>query len=254
MTTAAATGEDYTSEPGYWTDDYWESLREPEQWIGIPGASDYEVSTHGRYRNLDRVVNGRHYPSAILGFNPNSRGYLRARWKDDDGERHTEPIAPLVLTVFDRPRPKGMEVSHKRDIKTHNWLSALEWATPAGNRSRRYENSPPKPKAPRPVRICILCGGEVKTNGRRCTICVAELGVLAAKMLREDKTPDRAKAAAKVAEALDYRNKDGALITDGIVKLAIVHGGYGQSRLRRLLHSVTTTLRHQGRGRRGDRQ
>ena len=254
MTTDIAAVEDYTSEPGYWTDPYWASLREPEQWIGMDGASNYELSSHGRYRCLPRTVNGRHYPSAILGFNPNSRGYLRARWKDDNGVRHTELIAPLVLTVFDRPRPKGMEVSHIRDIKTHNWLSALEWATPAGNRDRRYENSPPKPKAPRPVRICILCGGEVKTNGRRCTTCVAELGVLAAKMLRADKTPDRAKAAVKVAAALDYKNKGGALITDGIVKLAIVHGGYGQPWFLRLLHSVTTTLRHQGRKRRGDRQ
>ena len=78
------------------------------------------------------------------------------------------------------------------------------------------------------MRHCVLCGAVLTTNGKRCHECVVKLGEQAAAMLRAGHP------AAEVAGHLDYPS------ADGIVKLAVTHGGYGRTWPQR----VMTTLRH----------
>ena len=74
------------------------------------------------------------------------------------------------------------------------------------------------------------------TNGKRCHGCVVELGQLAAPLLRGPLFR-AGRDSVEVAAELDYPS------AEGIMKLAVVHGGYGQPRLKRWLHTVAATVR-----------
>lgn len=220
--------------------DWTASLEAPEKWasLALIRCSDYEASTHGNIRSIDRVKKGRTYKSVTLRQRPNNDGYHGVTLIDDDGNRKSCTVHSLVLLAFGdgtHPpgrRPPGMQASHQDDVQSHNWLSNLRWETDPQNRRRRQENHPPAPKPPRPARYCVVCDAPVTTNGRRCHDCVVAIGVKAAAMLRAGDPPGR------VAAALDYPS------ADGVVTLAIRHGGYGRSQLARQAQRVITTLRH----------
>jgi hypothetical protein len=204
------------------------------------GFSKYEVSADGfgpGQQPVRRIGTGK--PLAV-SVGPN--GYPRVKPYDDDGNQRTVEVHALVYGTYAGRCPPGMQIRHYDDNPWNNrWRPGGEAESVAaggnlftGDRDAqeadRYRNGRPMP-APRPVRHCFNCTAVLTTNGKRCHECVVKIGVDAAAMLRTGLEPW------DVAERLGYPS------IDGIVKLAVVHGGYGQPRLKRWLHSVTATVR-----------
>ena len=204
------------------------------------GFSKYEVSPDGYgpdQQPVRRIGTGK--PLAVsVGTN----GRPRVKPYDDDGRQRTIEVHVIVFGTYAGRCPRGMQIRHYDDDPWNNrWRPGGEAESVAaggnlfkGSRddqeADKYRNGRPRP-APRPVRYCA-CGAVLTTNGKRCHECVVKLGVNAAAMLRR-----RGADPANVAAALDYPS------AEGILKLAVVHGGYGQPRHRLWLHTVAATFR-----------
>lgn len=204
------------------------------------GFSKYEVSWDGFGRDQQPVRN--RISGAPLSVSLNNNGRPRVKPYDDDGKRQTILVHTLVLLTYAGPRPDGMVARHLDDDPFNNrWRPGGEaetraaggnliWGTEPENVEDTFRNGRPRAE-PRPVRHCILCDAVLTTNGKRCHDCVAQLGVQAAAMLRARQAP------ADVAALLGYPSDD------GIVKLAVVHGGYGQPRRKRWLQRISQWMR-----------
>ena len=209
------------------------------------GFSKYEVSPDGYgpdQQPVRRIGTGK--PLAVsVGTN----GRPRVKPYNDDGKQITIEVHAIVFGTYAGPCPRGMQIRHYDDDPWNNrWRPGGEAESVAaggnlfiGDRddqeADKYRNGRPRP-APRPVRHCVRCQAILSTNGKRCHPCVVELGQLAAPLLRSGIRSGRAPAevAAGVAAALDYPS------AEGIVKLAIVHGGYGAERPGRLRRMAAT--------------
>ena len=205
------------------------------------GFSKYEVSPdgYGRDQQPVRRIDSKRPLAVSVGRN----GYPRVKPYHDDGTQRTIEVHAIVFgTYAEEPCPPGMQIRHYDDDPWNNkWRPGDEAESVAaggnllkGDRPAqeedRYRNGRPRP-APRPVRHCVICGDILTTNGKRCHDCVVQLGVAAAELLRSGSTPEVVAAACRYPSA------------DGIVKLAVVHGGYGQPRRSRWLHRVAATVR-----------
>ena len=215
-----------------------------EKWASPAGFSKYEVSNDGfgpdqrPVRSIDRTVGARRVKGVLLKVSVGTNGRPRVKLYDDEGRQRTVEVHALVMLAHVGPLPPGMTVRHYDDDPFNNrWRPGAEQESVAaggnlfyGSRPEqeadRYRNGRPRP-APRPERHCVLCGAVLTTNGKRCHDCVVELGVNAAAMLRAGQEP------AEVAGHLDYPS------TEGILALAVTHGGYGSRRT----HRVMVTLR-----------
>jgi hypothetical protein len=205
------------------------------------GFSKYEISPDGfgpDQQPVRRIDTGK--PIAV---SLNNNGYPRVKIYDDNGKQQTCTVHSLVLLTYAGDRPKsGMQARHLDDNPFNNrWRPGGEaetraaggnliWGFPSENVEDTFRNGRQR-AAPRPVRYCVLCDSVLTTNGKRCHDCVVRLGEQAAGLLRGGHDPE------DVAAALEYPS------AEGIVKLAVVHGGYGQPRLKRWLHRVTATVR-----------
>ena len=204
------------------------------------GFSKYEVSWDGfgpDQQPVRRIDSKR--PMAV-SVGPN--GYPRVKPYNDDGKQVTIEVHAIVYNTYaEEPCPDGMQIRHYDDDPWNNrWRPGGEAASVAaggnlfaGDRDAqeadKYRNGRPRPE-PRPERHCVRCHAILSTNGKRCHLCVVDLGQQAAGLLRAGHAPE------DVATALDYPS------TEGIVKLAVVHGGYGQPRPS-WLHRVAATVR-----------
>ena len=113
-----------------------------------------------------------------------NKGYLRVELHKD-GVAKKYSIHRLVAEAY-IPNPEGKEqVNHKDEIKTHNWVGNLEWATAAentnyGTRNQRVSKAvycveldrtfPSQSNAARelglyPNNISRCCNGSLKTTG-----------------------------------------------------------------------------------------
>lgn len=112
-------------------------LVESEIWKDIPGFDNYQASSLGRIRTLDRyvshklaglsLVNGRVRITAV-----DLRGYESIAIVEDK-KRHYYRVHRLVAITF-LPNPLNLpQVNHKNLIKTDNRVSNLEWCTPKQN-------------------------------------------------------------------------------------------------------------------------
>lgn len=103
--------------------------------IGFEGI--YEVSSHGRVRSLDRIVeckNGALKPKKGLVLSPKieKSGYLAVNLKYG-GSGIMKRIHCLVAQAF-IPNPENKDiVNHKNGIKSANYLFNLEWNTSTEN-------------------------------------------------------------------------------------------------------------------------
>ena len=219
-------------------------------WLSLArhGFSKYESYDDGfgpdqrPVRSIDRTVNGRNIKGQPIKPKIGTHGYLEVGIYNDQGEKKTPTVHSLVMLPRGGPTPPGMQIRHYDDDPFNNrWRPGVEaesvaaggnlfFGDEASQREDQYRNGRPRP-VPRPERHCIRCGATLKTNGRRCHDCVVELGRVAAPLLRAGRTPD------EVAAELGYSS------SEGIVKLAVVHGGYGQPRIKRWLHRVAATVR-----------
>ena len=204
------------------------------------GFSKYEVSPDGfgpGQQPVRRIGTGK-----PLAVSLNNNGYPRVKIYDDDGKQQTCTVHSLVLLTYAGDRPEGMVARHLDDDPFNNrWRPGdeaetraaggnLVWGTPPENVEDTFRNGRQR-AAPRPVRYCVRCSAVLTTNGKRCHDCVVKIGEQAAGLLRAGYSP------AEVAAYTGYPSED------GVVKLAVVHGGYGQEPPRSWLQRVTVTVR-----------
>lgn len=115
-----------------------------EEWTPVPGhEGNYEVSSEGRVRSLDRTVpHSRHgtinIKGKILAPRTDTYGYQIVNlWRD--GVMKARKVHQLVLEGFVGPRPEGIEVMHADDDPTNNRLENLSYGTRKENARQMSE-------------------------------------------------------------------------------------------------------------------
>lgn len=183
----------------------------PEAWRPVPGFEGfYEVSSCGRVRSVDRVVERsdgrrRRFPGVLL--TPTLR--LDGRYSLPlcrDGQSTRVLVAALVLSAFDGPRPLGLVACHRNGKATDDRVENLRWDTQSSNNYDRvsHGNDPHRQRECCPLghplvvpnlvprrlaighRVCLAC------NRARCRVWRArrrgvelDLSVVAAECLAE---------------------------------------------------------------------
>lgn len=111
-----------------------------EVWKPIPEYSQYEASTLGNVRSVDRMIPAgtgtRFMPGRTLRQNPNTRGYLQVRLHKGS-EAKSFAVHRIILTTFVGPRPDGMETRHLNGDRRDNRLTNLAYGTPKENAADR---------------------------------------------------------------------------------------------------------------------
>ena len=104
-----------------------------EQWLPIPGYSDYAVSNVGRVR---RVTGGRGTRTGLLKLHQTGgrrKSYLQVSLRSN-GRSRTWNVHQLVAITFlgDR-REEGFTVDHLDENPRNNVVTNLAWVTPTRN-------------------------------------------------------------------------------------------------------------------------
>ena len=107
-------------------------------WRSVPEFPDYEASTDGQIRSLERVIlqkndRLRKFPSKVLKPGLNTRGYHIVTLIGPDRSRNTRPVHRIILETFDRPRKEGEECRHLDGNHQNNALTNICWGTPREN-------------------------------------------------------------------------------------------------------------------------
>lgn len=105
-----------------------------EEWRPVVGyEGNYEVSSMGRVRSLDRADGlGRKAKGRVLKFRPLPNGRPRVNLSRNGIIRDAYPYR-LVLEAFVGPCPPGMECLHWDDDPNNNDVSNLRWGTRTDN-------------------------------------------------------------------------------------------------------------------------
>ena len=107
----------------------------PEEWRPVVGhEGQYEVSSHGRVKSLERMVpssfgRDRKVPSKILKCSPDDFGRPRAVLTGQVGHK----VHHLVMEAFVGPLPEGMEVCHNDGDPANNRVENLRFDTRSEN-------------------------------------------------------------------------------------------------------------------------
>lgn len=100
-----------------------------EVWMPVVGNNDYEVSSLGRVRSLERVVGGRLRHERVLKQCRNGKnGYVGVSIGGKSMKTHR-----LVCCAFFGHRDSSWHVNHKNGIRDDNRLCNLEWCTAGEN-------------------------------------------------------------------------------------------------------------------------
>jgi len=207
----------------------------PERWEPVPridgcAFSGYQCSTMGLVRSLDRTTpGGRALRGTVLKATPGSGGYVRVKLACDDPAHkpHTLTMQKIVLRTFAGECPPGMEARHlDSDPANNRWAPGNEeetrkaggnlvWGTKAENHADKDDPQPPKPTYP-----CLnafprgTCDGKALNPGRRCIRCTVDVGIEAARMLRDGQNLET------VRQHFGYKTGD------WVFGLAVRYGGY----------------------------
>ncbi|AIX12391.1 HNH homing endonuclease [Escherichia phage Pollock] len=108
-----------------------------EVWKAIPGyEKEYEISTHGRIKSLDRVVPCKHGTRLVKGkllkTYINRKGYLIVTLSKEN-KLKTYTVHQLVALTFIPNFIKGTEINHKDGNKSNPVLDNLEISNPSHN-------------------------------------------------------------------------------------------------------------------------
>jgi len=110
-----------------------------EYWKAIKGfESEYEISSQGNLRSMDRVVNHyidgftRRYKGSSKKIRPDKDGYLRCTLKKD-GKSYHYRVHRLVAEAFIINERQDKIVNHLNGDKTDNRVENLEWCTISEN-------------------------------------------------------------------------------------------------------------------------
>jgi hypothetical protein len=105
-----------------------------EQWKGIVGYPEYEVSTHGRVR---RITAGKGAQAGyVLACTIGSSGYRMTRLHSA-----TVYIYDLVASTFLGPKPINCELHHLDEDKTNDWIYNLEYKEIRKHRSEHKRSA-----------------------------------------------------------------------------------------------------------------
>ncbi len=115
----------------------------PEEWRAIPGHAGYEVSSYGRVRSIDRLIEqlsrvGRPCQRQVKGkiLKP---GHCNGYEVVAVAGVH-KYVANLVALAFIGPRPTGLEVAHGDGLKVNNRPGNLRYATPIENAADKIDH------------------------------------------------------------------------------------------------------------------
>lgn len=109
-----------------------------EEWRPVSKVTGYEVSSLGRVRSVDRIVetaNGqrRRYRGKIVSQASKNQYGHRKVMLHAAGVTVMAYVHILVAEAFIGPTPAGMQVSHRDGNPDHNWCGNLRHATPLQN-------------------------------------------------------------------------------------------------------------------------
>lgn len=143
-----------------------------EEWRDIAGAEGkYQVSDQGRVRSLQRY-------RKILIPQISKHGYPRVSIYFCDGSRKLRPIHALVAQAFIGPRPPGLDVRHKNDVKTDCRAVNLEYGTRSQNMLDAVKNGRVVNSNKTECGVCGTPYDSLNTyvrpdGGRECRTCAA---------------------------------------------------------------------------------
>ncbi len=112
-----------------------------EEWRPVVGYEGlYEVSSLGRVRSLDRVIEqnsrwgqqSRRKAGRVLRLHTDKLGYRSIKLCKSAVQK-TSKVAHLVAAAFIGPRPTGQHVCHNDGVPGHDAASNLRYDTIAGN-------------------------------------------------------------------------------------------------------------------------
>lgn len=116
------------------------SMCENEEWRPVVGAEErYSVSSYGRVRSEDYTItrsNGwrQSFSQKIRPLQVHGTGHLAIKIQYVQGALGKPRLVhQLIAESFIGPKPEGMEVRHKNDVKTDNRSSNLEYGTHSQN-------------------------------------------------------------------------------------------------------------------------
>lgn len=118
-----------------------------EEWKSLKGLVEcgdyYEISSHGRVRSIDRVVNNgvngqREIKGELLSSWVDKDGYKRLMLYNGGNRKHYGLHRLVAIAFIDNPDNKPL-VNHIDGIKDNNRLSNLEWSTESENAQHAVE-------------------------------------------------------------------------------------------------------------------
>jgi len=202
-----------------------DSSERPEDWRQVADLdgctfSGYETSDKGQARSVDRKVGNRSLKGKQLATRRTDDGYvlvnIRCDSTDPEHNRvHTVTMHKIVLYTFAGVPAAGQEACHSNRGPAFNWFpEGVRWGTKPENHADMVAAGTAVVPASFPCRNYVRCGGTVKTQGRRCVECVADVGMHAGQMLAFGMPLQQ------VAERFGYTGDD------WVFKLAVEHGRY----------------------------
>ncbi len=158
-----------------------------EEWRTIFGFEGrYEISNHGRFRSVDRVIVcvgrwkkpvGRLYRGRIMRHWKQASGYQYATLAAN-GRKTYAGIHNLVLIAFVGQCPTGMECCHNDGSTSNNHVSNLRWDTHKANLADRIKHgTAPRGEASCRATITEKTAKKIKTIARQGV----SLGAIAAR-------------------------------------------------------------------------
>lgn len=118
---------------------------DPEVWRAIEDAPNYEVSSYGRVRSLDRTITTssgqrRCYKGRLLTPSPcNTLGHRVVNLRGGSKILRCY-VHRLVLGAFVGECPAGQEVRHLDGVASNNHLTNLAYGTPAQNTADKQKH------------------------------------------------------------------------------------------------------------------
>ena len=110
-----------------------------ERWKPVVGFEGlYEVSDHGRVRNVRPVRQNGTWPGRIVAGSLRKKGY-RGVCLCKQGKQYSRDVQRLVGEAFLGPLPNGLQTDHIDGNKADSRLSNLQYVTGLENMRNSYE-------------------------------------------------------------------------------------------------------------------
>lgn len=138
-------------------------MNDSEVWKDVAGYEGYyKVSNQGNVYSVERIIRGKKYGGLVLKPIYNKDGYVRV-YLYENGIMQTKSIHRLVAEAF-IPNPNNyLEINHKDEDKTNNYVENLEWCTREHNINHGTRNEKAGLAQSKRVKAINVETGEVLT-------------------------------------------------------------------------------------------